>query len=597
VQLVSLAEEATVVQIISMRSLPKTSWVAAPLLVFLALGCQASGDGSNPGTGSGSSAGTGAGGKGNVGTAGALNAGGGLQDPPAPSATLLPARIRRLADAEYEASVRELVPDAPADISADFIPDSRQSGFTLNEAQRVDPVFAGQLAAAATTLAATLRQHLPPSAVCANPSTGADACADSFIRSFGAQAYRRPLGDDEVAQLMIVFHAALDGGSYEEGIELTARAMLQSAGFLYLTEIGDGAGPTVKLTPYELASSISYLVQGRPPSAALVQKAVAGELDKGTDRATVLGDEELGLFKADGGAQARAVRVVKEWLGTDKISETAKDSNIYPDYAGVQAAMEAETTQFIATAVTAGAQPGGSLTELLGADWSEVNAPLAKVYGVSAPRANDETFVRVELPKRVGLLNQGAFLSVFAHAHETAPVLRGVAVMRRVACIAVASPVSLQMAIVPPVPDATKTTRQRFTTHATPQCATCHDSIDSFGFAFESFDGMGKFRTKDNNLDVDASVVIAGTDFDGSYADSNALAKAMSKSAQVRECFARHLYRALAATSAPELAAAEDEFVNYSGLEKASSTAADANLVATISAFITNPSFAYRRAP
>jgi uncharacterized protein DUF1588/uncharacterized protein DUF1592/uncharacterized protein DUF1595 len=587
VQLVTLAKRQAVVQIISMRDLPKTSWVTAPLLVFLALGCQAPGDGTKPDTG-------GSGGQG-TGTGGALNVGGGVELPPGTQpAALLPARIRRLADAEYEASVQALVPDSPAGISADFIPDSRQSGFTLNEAQRVDPVFAGQLAAAASKLSAILRQHLPASAVCANPTSGADACADGFIRTFGAQAYRRPLGDDEVAQLMIVFHAALDGGSYEEGIELVTRAMLQSAAFLYLTEIGDSMGASVKLTPHELASSISYLIQGRPPSKELVDKAVAGDLDTSEGRAAAL--SELSLFSAQP-AQTRAVRIVKEWLGTDKISETAKDSNIYPEYAAVKAAMDAETTQFLSKAVSSGAQSGGSLTELLGGSWSMVNKPLASVYGVSAPNATDETFVRVDLPKRLGILNQGAFLSVFAHAHETAPVLRGVALMRRLACIDVPSPVDLKMAVVPPLPDATKTTRQRFTTHATPACAACHDSIDSFGFAFESFDGMGKWRTTDNNQPVDSHVVIAGTDFDGSYADSNALAKAMSTSAQVRECFARHLYRALAATSAPELAASEDDFVKYSGLQKTGGTATDANLVAAISAFITNPSFAYRKAP
>lgn len=575
-----------------MRDLPKTSLVTAPLLVFLALGCQASVDGANPSAGSG--------GMGN-GTAGALNLGGGAQLPPGTEAkALLPARIRRLADAEYEASVQTLVPDAEPGISADFIPDSRQSGFTLNEAQRVDPVFAGQLAAAASKLAATLRKHLPPSAVCASPTAGvgADSCADGFIRGFGAQAYRRPLADDEVAQLMIVFHAAMTGGSYDEGIELVTRAMLQSASFLYLTEIGAAPGAIVQLTPYELASSISYLVQGRPPSQALLDKAVAGKLDTPEDRAATL--SELKLFEAEAGttfnAQSRAVRIFKEWLGTDKISETAKDTNIYPDFAGVKAAMEAETTQFLSAAVSSGAQVGGSLTELLGGDWSMVNEPLANAYGVSAPDATDATFVRVALPRRLGILNQGAFLSVFAHAHETAPVLRGVAVMRRVACIPVPSPVNLEMAVVPPLPDPSKTTRSRFTTHATPACAGCHNQIDSFGFSFEGFDGMGKARTVDNSQPVDSKVVIAGTDFDGSYADSNDVAKAMSTSAQVRECFARHLFRALAATSAPELVASEDDFVKYAGLEKATSTAADANLVGTISAFITNPSFAFRKA-
>ena len=57
--------------------------------------------------------------------------------------------------------------------------------------------------------------------------------------------------------------------------------------------------------------------------------------------------------------------------------------------------------------------------------------------------------------------------------------------------------------------------------------------------AFEGFDGMGKARTTENNLPVDSTTTIAaGTDFDGDYADSNALATAMASSATVRTCVA-----------------------------------------------------------
>ena len=578
-----------------MRVLPKTGAVAAPLLFLLSLGCQASSDGAHPGSSSGGSGG---------GT-GPLNLAGGVALPPGTeAAALLPARIRRLADAEYQASVTALVPDAAAGISADFIPDSRQSGFTLNEAQRVDPVFAGQLAAAAITLAAAVSKNPPAAAMCANPTTEADTCADKFIRTFGAEAYRRPLADDEVMQLMTVFHTAFTGGSYEEGIELVVRAMLQSAAFLYLTEIGEKPATTIKLTPYELASSISYLIQGRPPSAALKQMAVDGKLDTPEGRAAATTDPALGLFLLDGqasNAQTRAVMVVKEWLGTDKIADIAKDTNIYPDFAAAKAALGEETTQFLAGVVSQAGSNGGSLAELLAGGWSMLNTPLAKVYGVTAPGADDKKFVRVDMPGRLGILNQGAFLSVFAHAHETAPVLRGVAVMRRVACSEVGDPVGLTTAVVPPAPDPSKTTRERFSVHGASTCAGCHDRIDSFGFAFEGFDGMGEARAMgmDNGKPVDSHVVIAGTDFDGSYADSNALVKAMSTSAQVRECFARHVFRAFATTSADELKPSEDDFVTYwkTTLEAdGSGKVTDAKIVGTMTAFLTNPSFAYRRA-
>lgn len=553
----------------------------SPLLAALALGCEASVDAPGDATG-----GQGPG----PGTAGSSSyAGSAMLPNNTDPAALLPARIRRLTDAEYQASVSALVGAAADNVAADFVPDSRQSGFTVNEAQRVDPVFARQLAQAAESLAKDVRLHASERAPCADPAGGADACASSFIRSFGEQAYRRPLGDDEIAQLLLVFRTAFDGGSYEEGIELVARAMLQSAGFLYLTEIGEAPGVNIQLTRHELASAVSYLVQGRPPSPALLEEARAGKLDTPEGRRKVLDDRALDLFGFD--ARERVVRVVREWLGIDRIAQTAKDSNVYPDFAGIKGAMDRETTEFLQVLVS---RKDGSLRQLLAGNWTMANAPLAQLYGATA--AGDD-FSEISVPARLGILNQGAFLSVFSHAHETAPVLRGVAVMRRVACSPVADPVDLASAVVPPAPDPSKTTRERFAVHASdPACSSCHNRIDNFGFAFEQFDAMGRARSQDNGKAVDASVNVIGTDFDGPYANSNALVSAMAESAQVRECFARHVFRALAGTSTA--AASEDKFVEHwkgSAVNDAGGKP-DTDVVGTLAAYITSPDFAYRRA-
>lgn len=577
--LVRLADSPPLVQIKLMRDWPQGCVALAPLLAALILGCEASVDAPGDATGG-------------QGTAGSLSSAGSATLPQnTDPMALLPARIRRLTDAEYQASVSALVGAAADNVAADFVPDSRQSGFTVNEAQRVDPVFARQLAQAADGLAKDVRLHVSERAPCADPAGGADACASAFIRSFGERAYRRPLGEDEVAQLMLVFRTAFDGGSYEEGIELTVRAMLQAAGFLYLTEIGDAPGVNIKLTPYELASSVSYLLQGRPPSAALLDAARAGKLDTPEGRRVVLSDPALDLFGVD--ARGRVVRVVREWLGIDRISQTAKDSNVYPDFAPMKDAMDRETTEFIQVLVS---QKGGSLRQLLAGNWTVANAPLARLYGATAP---SEEFTEISLPARLGMLNQAAFLSVFSHAHETAPVLRGVAVMRRVACSAVADPVALDSAVVPPAPDPSKTTRERFAVHAAdPECGACHKRIDNFGFSFEHFDGMGRARTQDNGKPVDPNVNVVGTDFDGPYADSNALVIAMAESAQVRECFARHVFRAMAGTSAAELQASEDAFVTHWNQTALTNTNGklDADVVSTLSAYVTSPGFAFRRA-
>ena len=171
--------------------------------------------------------------------------------------------------------------------------------------------------------------------------------------------------------------------------------------------------------------------------------------------------------------------------------------------------------------------------------------------------------------------------------------------MRRVACSLVPDPVGLTSAVVPPAPDQTKTTRQRFAVHsADPECAACHKRIDNFGFAFEHFDGMGAFRPQDNGADVDSNVNVIGTDFDGSYADSNALVSAMADSVQVRECFARHVFRAFSGTSVDAVKPSEDDFVKHWNATAISNQAGklDTDLVGTLSAYITSPAFAFRRA-
>src|SRR6185369_16491749 len=55
------------------------------------------------------------------------------------------------------------------------------------------------------------------------------------------------------------------------------------------------------------------------------------------------------------------------------------------------------------------------------------------------------------------------------------------------------------------------TTRQRSASHISdPSCATCHRDMDQLGFAFENFDAMGRYRTQENGLPIDATADVTG---------------------------------------------------------------------------------------
>ncbi len=486
--------------------------------VLSSLGCNASSPGRGPG------------GRGGGGSADDPDKTGVLPDG-SDATAVLPARIRRLTNAEYNASVQTLIGTDLAP-GSDFPPDTRQHGFTVNEAQRVDPVLARKLDAAAVVLADEVVARLAEFAPC--DSGDYATCAGDFIETFGKKAYRRPLAEGEATALLGLYEVGATDADYASGIHQVVRGILQSPGFLYVTEIGDGSDSgTIAMTQHEIAASLSYLLTGAPPDDALVSAAESGALNTAEGRAA----EARRLIESPAGRD-RAVRVVREWLGIDRIVSTAKDANIYEDYEGLRTAMNDETDAFVKEVM---ATSGGSVEDLLGAPWTIVSADLAAMYGVSGEG-------RVDVPDRPGLLNRGAFLSVYAHAHETSPVLRGTAVLRRIGCVDMQLPTSLDVEIVPPVPDPSQTTRERFAVHSQDAaCYFCHKLIDPIGFAFEQFDGMGEYRPdkKENGKEVDSTAEVAiGKDYDGTYASSSELASALSTSDDTRECFARYVFRA-----------------------------------------------------
>ena len=172
------------------------------------------------------------------------------------------------------------------------------------------------------------------------------------MQTFGAAVYRRPLTDVEVNAYMAPapasgtgspgpYHAGADGGAYTDGIDTVVRAMLQSAGFLYITEIGDRPTPLatdLTLTPYEAASVLSYLTTSAPPDDTLLANATSGML------ATPAGREaETQRLIGTPAGHDRLVRFVREWFSTDQIAAIAKDSNVYPGFASLRDSMAAES--------------------------------------------------------------------------------------------------------------------------------------------------------------------------------------------------------------------------------------------------------------
>jgi Protein of unknown function (DUF1588) len=204
-------------------------------------------------------------------------------------------------------------------------------------------------------------------------------------------------------------------------------------------------------------------------------------------------------------------------------------------------------------------------------------------------------------------------------------VLRGVAVERRVACIPVPDPSTLNITVPPPpAPDASnpETTRALFNVHGTtPGCTGCHVNIDAFGFTFEGYDGMGEYRTIDADsngavhlgaekvpstrsqaiggyeylpIDTTTTAVGTGTDLDGSYPNSNALATALAASASVASCVATQLFRASTGRS-DSTGALTDGETAFQSFWQQLPAANQGKLAEILIAYVRSPLFVQRR--
>jgi hypothetical protein len=229
------------------------------------------------------------------------------------------------------------------------------------------------------------------------------------------------------------------------------------------------------------------------------------------------------------------------------------------------------------------------LQTLLSAPFTVARPEVLSLYGTTAAPAADGT-VQLDPTQRAGLLTQAGFLAAHAHANQTSPVHRGLAVRKNLLCTDLPDPPA-NVNNNPPAPDPNATTRQRFEQHrADPSCAGCHQMMDPIGIGFESYDAIGRFRTSENNLPIDdkGELVSAGTT-SGTFTGAVELAKRLSTSPEVRDCVQKQWFR----FSLGRLEGAEDA-CSMAAL-KADFTASDFDVKALLLSLVTSDAFRYRK--
>ncbi|NUO53136.1 MAG: DUF1592 domain-containing protein, partial [Polyangiaceae bacterium] len=375
---------------------------------------------------------------------------------------------------------------------------------------------------------------LPSLLPCAAATDPGIACVDTFLDTYVARLFRRPISEEERANLVATYDGGrATGASFTEALAMVAAHALQSPQFLYITEAA--AGESRELDGYELASRLSFFLWETIPDETLLAKAEAGQLADPEVRAN-----EARRMLADPKADAALLRFFREWTLTEDVTAANKDPNLVPGFDDAYAAsMAASFDRFLLDQART-----GTLESLLTSRDVWVDANMARFFDQDEPtewekRTLDERYS--------GLATQPLFLASAAHYGDASYVARGKFVRIRLLCSDLGAPpadAQSQFAALPKPADPTgKETSASVTSNDS--CGGCHRQIDPGGLALESFGALGEYRTAyPSGKPVDPSGVLLGAgEDDVTFSTHTDMFAALANNPAVAACFGKQVVR------------------------------------------------------
>jgi Protein of unknown function (DUF1592)/Protein of unknown function (DUF1588)/Protein of unknown function (DUF1585)/Protein of unknown function (DUF1595) len=346
-------------------------------------------------------------------------------------------------------------------------------------------------------------------------NTDSASCAKQILLSLTRRAYRRPVTDTDIQDLLPFYERGRSEAGFDAGIERALERLLVSPQFLFRVEReppGVATGTAFKVSDIELASRLSFFLWSSIPDDQLLKVAEQGRL---SDPAVL--DREVRRMLRDRRSRSLVTNFAEQWLFVRDIEAKQPDGLLFPDFdETLRAAMREETTLFLDSVL----RNNRSVLDLLNANYTFVNERLARHYGI--PNVEGSYFRRVTFPAaspRGGLLGQGSILTLTSYATRTSPVVRGKWVLENLLAAAPPPPPPNIPALKTEgaEPGRSLTMREAMTAHrANPSCASCHARMDPIGFAMENFDAVGRWRDHDGGSAIDASGAFPnGVTFDG----------------------------------------------------------------------------------
>ena len=327
------------------------------------------------------------------------------------------------------------------------------------------------------------------------------------LQRFAERAWRRSVKTEELADYLQSYRAEREAGEkMADAYRVAMQGVLTSRNFIYLVE-GEPVARE-RLTDWELASRLSYFLWSSMPDEGLFNAAQNGTLcttdfqsvDTINTRRTemsVLLKEEVDRLLADSRINRFVDDFARQWLQLHRLGMFPPDKGLYPRYdAWLETSMRAEVIEYFREMFAKNLPVDG----FIDSNWTMVNARLCDFYGLPEPKTAG--FQRVSLKPedhRGGLLAMAAVLGLTSDGTRHRPVHRGVWLSEAIFNKTPPPPPANVDPIEPTPPDGAKATiRQKIKVHAKDaNCAACHAKIDPLGLAWDNYDAIGQWRTRE----------------------------------------------------------------------------------------------------
>jgi hypothetical protein len=432
-------------------------------------------------------------------------------------------RFVRLTNDQWELSVREILrlstPTGESDLFLDAV--AGTTDFDNNErVLAVDNTAANDFQRAAEKMADQVTatdQALQQVVATTDP--------DTFIRTFGRRAFRRDLTADEVTAYRAIFDdgttATGSQSTFTKGAGWVIATVLQSPHFLYRIELGDTGMP---LSGYEMAAKLSLWLRDTTPSDAM--------LDAASSFANADGAASQASQMLDDAAATAVMRKFHAALHKFALFDSIAKTGVQ----GYSEAMNPEFTEASYRFFDRIFEQGLGVRDILTSTVGFAGPNMAPIYGVTV---QGNAIVEVDLPGRVGFFSQAPFMTLWARNNVPDSIHRGARLNLDVLCADPGLPED-----VPPIPSAgAGETNREVISNLTQTCArVCHgELINPLGFAFENFDGVGRFRDTDNGEAVDTSGTYPFQEGRISFADAPELMELMASGSQAHQCWSKKM--------------------------------------------------------